>query len=152
MILTNSRERSRFLRFAVVGSVGAVIDFSLFNIQTSLLKVPPIVAQAFSFTVAVCSNFLWNRLWTYPDSRSKSIRYQVIQFFIVNVIGLMIRTPLIGWLGPVFISLFTRMAIPFSISSTIAGHNVALAIAVGIVMLWNFFINRYWTYSDVDVK
>jgi len=152
MILTNSRERSRFLRFAVVGSVGAVIDFSLFNIQTSLLKVPPIVAQAFSFTAAVCSNFLWNRYWTYPDSRSKSISYQVVQFFIVNIIGLLIRTPLIGWLGPVFIVLFARLTIPFSISPTTAGHNVSLAIAIGVVMLWNFFINRYWTYSDVMAK
>jgi putative flippase GtrA len=30
------------------------------------------------------------------------------------------------------------------------GKNLALALAVGIVMFWNFFVNRYWTYSDVD--
>ena len=152
MILTNSRERSRFLRFAVVGTLGAIIDFSLFNLQTSLLKIPPIVAQAFSFTVAVCSNFLWNRYWTYPDSRSKPVRNQVFQFFTVNVVGLLIRTPLIGWLGPVAITLFAHWIIPFGITATTAGHNFALAIAVGVVMLWNFFINRYWTYSDVDSK
>jgi len=23
-------------------------------------------------------------------------------------------------------------------------------VAVGVVMLWNFFVNRYWTYNDVD--
>jgi putative flippase GtrA len=152
MILTNSRERSRFLRFAAVGTVGAVIDFSLFNLQTVLLKVPPIVAQAISFTVAVSSNFLWNRFWTYPDSRSKPLRYQVLQFFIVNMMGLMIRTPLIGWLGPVFITMFAHLAIPFNITAITAGHNIALACAVGVVMLWNFFINRFWTYSDVDIK
>jgi putative flippase GtrA len=28
--------------------------------------------------------------------------------------------------------------------------NLTLAVAVGIVMLWNFFVNRYWTYNDVD--
>jgi putative flippase GtrA len=28
--------------------------------------------------------------------------------------------------------------------------NFTLALAVGIVMLWNFFVNRYWTYNDVD--
>ncbi len=149
VILTNARERSRFLRFAAVGIVGAIIDFSLFNIQTLFFKIPPIVAQAFSFTAAVCSNFLWNRYWTYPDSRSKPVRYQVLQFFIVNFFGLLIRTPLIGWLGPVFVTLFTHLSIPFKISPITAGHNIALAIAVGVVMLWNFFINRYWTYSDV---
>ena len=28
--------------------------------------------------------------------------------------------------------------------------NITLAIAVIIVMFWNFFANRYWTYNDVD--
>jgi putative flippase GtrA len=29
------------------------------------------------------------------------------------------------------------------------GHNGALAIAVLVVMMWNYFVNRYWTYNDV---
>jgi putative flippase GtrA len=29
-------------------------------------------------------------------------------------------------------------------------RNATLALAVGVVMIWNFFINRYWTYNDVD--
>jgi putative flippase GtrA len=28
--------------------------------------------------------------------------------------------------------------------------NLTLAAAVGVVMLWNFFVNRYWTYNDID--
>ena len=28
--------------------------------------------------------------------------------------------------------------------------NFTLAAAVAIVMMWNFFINRYWTYNDID--
>jgi putative flippase GtrA len=28
--------------------------------------------------------------------------------------------------------------------------NATLAIAIGIVMLWNYFVNRYWTYNDVE--
>jgi putative flippase GtrA len=31
------------------------------------------------------------------------------------------------------------------------GNNIALATAVVIVMFWNFFVNRYWTYRDVDL-
>jgi putative flippase GtrA len=152
MIITSSRERVRFFRFAIVGAIGAVIDFSIFNILTSFLKVPVIIAQAFSFSIAVTSNFLWNRFWTYPDSRSKRVAHQVIQFFVVNVVGLLIRTPLIGFLGPVLVALAARLYLPISVSSNVIGHNLALAIAVGVVMLWNFFINRFWTYSDVEVK
>ena len=28
--------------------------------------------------------------------------------------------------------------------------NATLLVAIGVVMLWNFFANRYWTYNDVD--
>jgi putative flippase GtrA len=28
--------------------------------------------------------------------------------------------------------------------------NVVLAIAITIVMLWNFLANRYWTFNDVE--
>ena len=28
--------------------------------------------------------------------------------------------------------------------------NATLAIAIGTAMLWNFFVNRYWTYNDVE--
>jgi putative flippase GtrA len=30
------------------------------------------------------------------------------------------------------------------------GHNFSLALAVIIVMMWNFFVNRFWTYGDVE--
>ncbi|NJN55660.1 MAG: hypothetical protein HC804_13460 [Anaerolineae bacterium] len=30
------------------------------------------------------------------------------------------------------------------------GDNMALALSVLIILFWNFLINRYWTYSDVD--
>jgi putative flippase GtrA len=33
--------------------------------------------------------------------------------------------------------------------ATVIGHNAALAVAIGIVMLWNYFANRYWTYNDI---
>jgi putative flippase GtrA len=34
--------------------------------------------------------------------------------------------------------------------SALLGRNLALALAVLVVLLWNFGINRIWTYSDVD--
>ena len=150
MILTNSRERVRFFRFAVVGVIGALIDFSIFNLLTTALNFPVIIAQAVSFSTAVTSNFLWNRFWTYPDSRSKSIPHQVIQFFVVNIIGLLIRTPLIAFLGPIIVKLISHISLQYHLSPDTLGHNIALAIAIGVVMLWNFFINRFWTYSDVQ--
>jgi len=39
--------------------------------------------------------------------------------------------------------------IPFFTPDFLA-KNITLAIAVIIVMFWNFFVNRYITYSDVE--
>jgi putative flippase GtrA len=107
-----------------------------------------------SFTAAVTSNFIWNRYWTYPDSRSKPIRRQATQFAAVSVIGLLIRTPVFALLlGPC-----TRLAqsllrllpnAPAGLTAATIGSNLALAAAVILVLFWNFFANRYWTYSDV---
>jgi putative flippase GtrA len=151
MILTNPQERGRFLRFAFVGVVGAVVDFGTANLLTGVFQVDFVLASIASFTAAVFSNFLWNRYWTYPDSRSKSIARQVAQFAIISILGLAIRTPIIKVLENPTIDLFTRL-LPKNIILTprFTGHNVTLAIAVLVVMMWNFFANRFWTYNDVS--
>ena len=151
-IISNPRERSRFLRFAVVGIFGAVVDFGTFNILTSIVGFTAVVASIFSFLAAVINNFIWNRYWTYPDSRSKPISKQLVQFTFVSLIGLAIRTPLIAGLDRFFKFLLVRTDLASNgvLSINVIAGNLALAIAVIVVMFWNFFVNRYWTYSDVS--
>lgn len=151
MIFTNPQERGRFLRFAVVGIIGAVVDFGTANLLVGVFRVPFLYASIVSFTAAVISNFLWNRYWTYPDSRSKNVSRQVAQFGLVSVIGLVIRTPLVGLLeNPMINSAAQIFPKSFFLTSRFIGHNVTLAIAVVVVMMWNFFANRFWTYNDVS--
>jgi putative flippase GtrA len=150
MILTDPRERGRFLRFAVVGGIGAVVDFGTFNLLATLLNVPAVWASVLSFTAAIVSNFIWNRYWTYPDSRSKAIVRQVMEFSAVSVTGLLIRTPIFALSEGPFQRLFESFSLDLALPPEFLGHNMALALAVGVVMFWNFFINRYWTYADVD--
>ena len=151
VLLKDPQERKRFLKFAAVGAIGFVIDFGLFNLLSMLLAVDPLVAQGVSFCTAVTSNFLWNRYWTYPDSRSKSLGSQIGQFALVSFAGLLIRTPIFALLEPFLIAGATGLQVSkYGLSPVFVGHNLALAIVVGIVMMWNFFVNRYWTYNDID--
>jgi putative flippase GtrA len=151
-IIINPRERERFLKFSVVGAFGALVDFSSFHLFMGLLGVDPTLAQAFSFTLAITSNFIWNRYWTYPDSRSKPISNQLVTFFLVNIVGLGIRTPIFTGLEGPFRRLFERFAfLPIGlIDADRLGYTFALGVAVVVVMFWNFFINRVWTYNDVE--
>ncbi len=146
------REFTRFWKFSVVGTIGAVVDFGTFNLLRGGLDVPATVAQALSFSLAVFSNFMWNRYWTYPDSRTKPMLSQAGQFLLVNLIGLAIRTPVFVLAEPGMIQLseraFDQSSLP--IGAVAIGSNLALVIAVVVVLFWNFGVNRIWTYSDVE--
>ncbi len=148
VILTNPQERTRFLKFAMVGVIGAVIDFGVMNLLTGSAHMPLVPAGTISFVCAVTSNFVWNRYWTYPDSRSRPILNQLAMFFIVNLAGVGIRIPILHYVEPPLLKLFARWN-SLSLSPGFLARNLTLALAVGIVMLWNFFVNRYWTYNDV---
>jgi putative flippase GtrA len=150
-IITEPRERTRFLRFLVVGVIGAVVDFGTMNLLVNLFGAPLVLAGTISFICAVLSNFVWNRYWTYPDSRSKPIARQLLEFTIVSVIGLGIRVPILAILEPIIDAFFSRLAfdLPF-FTADFLSDNITLAIAVIVVLFWNFFVNRYWTYRDVD--
>lgn len=163
---SKSKEVERFIKFGIVGFIGAVVDFgTVFILQETLF--PPIselnvaVATSIAFFAAVTSNFIWNRYWTYPDSRSRSIRRQLTQFTVVNMISWAGRTVWVtlshNWLGrlamPTFVVVWTMIHpeyVPDAESEAQVGTFVALLIGVVVAMIWNFFVNRYWTYGDVD--
>jgi len=170
----NPKEVKRFIKFLVVGGIGFVVDFGIFNLllnPMNALVMPgtwfydlllqfgfsdyfithlgPTIASAISFVAAVCSNFLWNRYWTYPDSRSRSRRRQFTMFFIVSAIGVLIRIPIVFFMTPVFRSLVGSVGLLQAYTTRLA-DNLSLAVAVLVVLFWNFFANRHWTYNDVE--
>ena len=150
-LASNQKEVRRFLKFAVVGTIGAVVDFGILYLLHPALGWPLALSNTISFTCAVISNFTWNRLWTYPDSRSKPITSQLAQFFVVNIVGWAINTGILLALnGPL-----TQLAgtLPMVTAAALAhklGYNAAKVLATGVVMFWNFVVNRVWTYNDVD--
>jgi putative flippase GtrA len=149
-VLNNPVERTRFLKFMAVGAFGAVVDFGIANLLSHFFDMPLVFAGTISFICAVVSNFIWNRYWTYPESRSRRLAHQLGMFFAVNAAGAAIRIPILGFLEPPLIKFFGSSMPIESMSPDFMARNVTLAVAVGIVMLWNFFVNRYWTYNDVD--
>jgi putative flippase GtrA len=112
--------------------------------------MPLVLAGTISLACAIVSNFIWNRYWTYPESRSRALAHQLGMFAMVNLAGVLIRVPILHYGEPVLLGFFRQAARTPPISPEFAARNATLAVAVGIVMLWNFFVNRYWTYNDID--
>jgi putative flippase GtrA len=161
-----AKEMERFLRFAVVGASGAVIDLGLvFILQQTIL--PPTrgltaaLASGIAAATAVLSNFIWTRYWVYPESRSRSMRRQLAMFTTVSVIGLGFRFlwvlftafPVGNFITPIVAPLIQSVSGSFEMNqftSARIGTIVTQLVAMVVVMLWNFYANRHWTYNDVE--
>lgn len=140
VLITQRRtEVVRFLKFSVVGAIGALVDFGVLNLGIQVFGLAKWLANTFSFSAAVLSNFIWNRLWTYPESRHDPLAPQLGQFFVVNLVGYGINQA-------IFLSLDRYVFEPWGVW----GYNVAKAIAIGVVLFWNFCINRIWTYRGIQ--
>ncbi|MGD2148943.1 MAG: GtrA family protein [Anaerolineae bacterium] len=155
--LSNRKEVERFLKFAVVGTVGAVIDFGTLNLLVQLAGFPKVVANTCSFTLAVISNFVWNRLWVYPETRGEPFAKQFAQFVVVNAAGLGINTIIfygsdrwvLGEMG-LFAGPMSLLALSIGMTHFDLAYNAAKVLATAVVLFWNFFVNRLWTFSHVD--
>lgn len=153
----NQREITRFLKFSIVGTLGAVIDFGTLNLLVQLAGCPKVVANTISFTVAVISNFIWNRLWVYPETRGEPLKGQFAQFFLVNVAGLVLNTAIFygsdRWLlgeAGLFAGPTVALASSIGMSHFDFAYNGAKVLATALVLFWNFYANRIWTFGHVE--
>jgi len=134
------RELVRFFKFATVGTIGASVDFTVLNVLVLVAGWTKFWANIVSVTCAISSNFTWNRLWTFPESTERPIPTQFGKFAMINVVGLAINQI-------VFLSadalLYSKIA-PHPLN-----YNLAKATAIALVLFWNYFANRAWTYRGI---
>jgi putative flippase GtrA len=147
----------RFVKFSIVGIIGSVVDFAVLNVMKALFEevglgtgwavtmephqIQLVAANAISFTAAVVSNFTWNRLWTFPESRERPLGSQLVQYAIVNILGLGINT--------IVLLVMDQYVFQHVVSARLS-YNLAKAIAIGVVLFWNFGVNRIWTYRGIE--
>ncbi len=157
----NPKEAERFVKFLMVGTLGFIIDFGTLTFLIEVVNLPGLVEQntpfpsfvglalanSISFTLAVLSNFTFNRYWTYPESRSKRKRIQLPQFGLVSVLGLIINTAIFVLATPIFNNIIGSIDV---LAGSIAGYIPAKILATMMVLFWNFFVNRFWTFDNVE--
>jgi putative flippase GtrA len=122
----NRKEVKRFVKFATVGA-----------------------ANPIGFSAAVLQNFFLNRRWTFPESQQRNAGRQLVQFAIVSIIGLIINQLVFvtvdHLLEPIWLQLVGQPRVAHALS-----YNSALAVAIGVVLFWNFTANRLWTYRGLS--
>ncbi len=139
-VSTHQEELTRFSKFATVGALGAMVDFSILNLLILNLGWGKFFANIAAVSCAIVSNFTWNRLWTFPESRDHALHISFGKFGLVNLFGLGINQ---------LVFLATDEFIFGNWFEHPLDYNLAKATAILIVLFWNFGANRLWTYRDI---
>lgn len=125
-------ERSlRFIKVAIVGSIGALVQFTIFNIVR--LQISPEVATVLAVETAIISNFLINNLWSFKDKKiefkSFGVLTKFLQFNFFSLGSLLIQ------------ALIMKVGVMFMGRSFI-GENLLTFLGILLGLFWNYF-----TYS-----
>lgn len=119
----------KFLKFAVVGGIGLIIDFGLTYLCKEIFKFNKYVANAVGFFVAATNNFLLNRAWTFANT-DPNILGQYAKFILFALAGLLINSAIIWFLH----------------GQRKKNFYFSKAVATVIVTLWNFASNILFTF------
>jgi dolichol-phosphate mannosyltransferase len=123
---------NRFIRFALVGLSGVVVDMGLLYLLSdpSTLHWGLTRSKLIAAEVAIINNFIWNDFWTFRDISSHQKRPRLrlrrfAKFQLICLIGLALNTVLLNF------------------QFNVLGMNryLANAIAIGVVTGWNFYLN-----------
>lgn len=131
-----SKELTRFARFLTVGALGTFLDFGLLA-SLKFAGLPTLLANSFSFTAGVANNFTWNSRWTFADRRNRNWQAQFVQFLLVSLVGLALNNAIV---------LLLEAPLGALIGNADFGYAPAKVIATGVVVFWNYFANRNWTF------
>ena len=115
----------QFIKFCVVGASGMAVDFGITFLGKEKLRLNKYVANSLGFISAASTNYVLNRLWT-------QVAQQYMQFIGISAIGLLINNLIIYLLND-------RARVGFYLSKLIA---------IGVVTLWNFFMNYFFTFTS----
>lgn len=123
---------NRFIRFALVGLSGVVVDMGLLYLLSdpSTLHWGLTRSKLVAAEIAIINNFIWNDFWTFHDisSHQRQPRLRLrrfAKFQLICLIGLALNTALLNF------------------QFNVLGMNryLANAIAIGVVTGWNFYLN-----------
>jgi putative flippase GtrA len=115
-------------KFCMVGATGYAVNLAVFALLVHGFGIHYLVAAVCSFLVAVTSNYVWNRLWTFRHQRG-AVAYQGLRFLLVSTVALA------GNLG--FLSGLVALGVP---------KVPAQAAAIALVTPWNFVANKLWSF------
>ena len=118
----------QFVTFTCVGAVGTIAHYVTLVLLVRIASFDPILASGIGFVIGAVINYFLNYRYTFHSSVPH--RKGLTMFFTVAAVGIGFNTLAIG----VLIRWFS------------VHYLLAQLCATGVVLLWNFVGNRFWTF------
>ena len=138
----------QFVRFGVVGLVGVVVDVGIFNLLRLTVLAPelihegPVIAKVISTSIAIVTNWIGNRYWTFGSMRRSHVLREGLEFALVSVGGMGIAL-LCLWVSHYLLGFTSALA------DNIATNVVGLALGTA----FRFTFYRIWVFRpELDAK
>ena len=129
----------QFIKFGIVGASSTVVNFAILNLMMIVFHQGRYVAETIAFLVSVVNGYAWNNRWTFKEAQAKAVHTQFGQFLLVSAVGLVLNLLIIRLIS-------VPLEHDFS-CSVIKATNISQLIATGVVVFWNYFANRHWTFK-----
>lgn len=124
----------QFIKFAVVGTINTVLDFSVYLGLTRWLHLHYLIANLLAFTLAASSSFFLNKYWTFRDNRQDGLTFQYLKFLTVSLVG----------------AALTELTL-FALVHFAGIHDLfGKIMAIAVVTFWNFYTNKHWTFRRLS--
>ena len=142
--LTQKRGVRQFLKFAVVGASGFIVNLVMFTLLQRLVpnrEAPEWynVIYSVAFLSGGVSNYLLNRSWTFRSTGH--VGREGLSFMAVSVMALIVGLIVSAVLAP----------LPLPFTSRLFGHgHITWFISTLSAIVVNFFVNKYWTFRSAD--
>lgn len=128
----------QLIKFGIVGLSSTAVNFTVLNLMLALHQ-NRYAAVTVAFLVSVVNGYIWNKRWTFKAAPAKAAHTQFTQFLLVNGVS---------WgLDLLFVRL---ISVPLEHDlhvSMVKATNIAQLVATGVLVFWNFFANRFWTFK-----
>ena len=134
----------QFAKFCVISFSNLVIDFGILNLLIYYSGVAEgvlySVFKAASFILANVNGYAWNKFWTFRSGEVEGWMNQLIKFFAVVGVGLVINVTVASYVVAEF------GGSGGSISSTVWA-NIGAAVSLVLTLFWNFFGLKYLVFK-----
>ncbi len=124
---------SSFIKYAMVGVVGLVVDMGLFYVFHETLHINYILSNIMSSSLAVVNNFILNSIFTFKVK--DKLLYRFISFFSIALAGMAVSSGMLAVM----------------IDGLQMNSMLSKAIAVFFVAMIQYYVNKKLTFSERNI-